>query len=539
MWIDFKELCASIDLRDAARLYGVESKSDMIHCLLSEHADKSPSMKLYSDNYFCFGCGCSGDVINFTSMLFNIDFYAAAVKLSQDFGFIPGKSKEYVSKKSLCKEQDSKIKRAFDLIRGYLKYLNDCKAEHEPRILGEPLHPQFAEALDNLGKYEYYHDYLLDSNREQRLWFIENSKDDFEKIELIIEAHRLKKESAFIKYQKMFVEIDCERVQEKQKIEINQNNSKGKKTMENSKPNVNIRATAYLIESENAGKLKANATVTVNDTMIVRNIKVVEGEDGLIVNMPSRKVGEEWRDVVAPASKEAYAQIKQAVLEAYAAAVELAEKGIEPPLPELNPADIEVEVWKMRDNRGDNKTIANCVVKVADTFIINDVKIQEGGELGLKVQMPGEWGDEKWHETVKVFDNVVRDTVLDAYIAHEENKVNLIGNTEFNNLADNYDDVGFKTYSGELAEKVSAALDAAGIAWSGKINPEKQTTSFSYNVKDEMTVNKAIQAVKSPSKEKFNNFKDRLDAKKAQAAERNGNKSPPSKSNNRNNTEEL
>jgi stage V sporulation protein G len=123
-----------------------------------------------------------------------------------------------------------------------------------------------------------------------------------------------------------------------QAAKINQTNTQEEKKMEQNaiQANPRIRATAYLVE--NAGALKANATVSVNDTMVVRNIKIVEGEKGLIVNMPSRKVGDEWKDVAVPASPEAVAQIKVAVLEAYEKAVELDRTGVESPKPELNPA---------------------------------------------------------------------------------------------------------------------------------------------------------------------------------------------------------
>ena len=187
----------------------------------------------------------------------------------------------------------------------------------------------------------------------------------------------------------------------------------------------NIRATAYIVE--NGGNLKANATVTVNDTAVIRNLKVVETENGLKVNMPSQRVRNgEYKDTVIPASKEAAAEIRAAVYEAYDKAVELQKNGIEQVKPELNPADIEVTVSGMKDSLGNNRSVAICDVKIAEMFIVKDVKIQEGGELGMKVVLPGEFDkNNQWHETVSVYDTVVRDAVLETYVAHEENKENI------------------------------------------------------------------------------------------------------------------
>ena len=293
--------------------------------------------------------------------------------------------------------------------------------------------------------------------------------------------------------------------------------------------NPNIRATAYLVE--NAGTLKANATVSVNDTMVVRNLKVVEGANGLIVNMPSRKVGDKWYDVAVPASPDAAAQIKAAVMEAYDKAIELARTGIPSPKPELNPADVKVEVWSLRDSTADNKDIATCSVKVADTFIINNVKIREGGELGLKIQLPGEFdGNKKWHETVSVYDGTVRDAVVGAYLEREHTKANIIGNTSFAKIAENPEDRRFKNYTGELADKVIAQLDAANIPYSGKIDRENDKTTITFNVKDEAAVNKAVIAAKSPSQanqQKIAATPDILAEKAAQAAALNAARSAP------------
>ena len=49
------------------------------------------------------------------------------------------------------------------------------------------------------------------------------------------------------------------------------------------------------------GKLKAIASVTFDDEFVVHDIKVIDGQNGLFIAMPSRKIGNgEFRDVAHP-----------------------------------------------------------------------------------------------------------------------------------------------------------------------------------------------------------------------------------------------
>ena len=67
----------------AAERYGLSvNRSGMARCPF--HEDHNPSMKV-DDRFYCFGCGASGDVINFTARLFGLSPYAAAKKLEIDF----------------------------------------------------------------------------------------------------------------------------------------------------------------------------------------------------------------------------------------------------------------------------------------------------------------------------------------------------------------------------------------------------------------------------------------------------------------------
>ena len=66
-----------------------------------------------------------------------------------------------------------------------------------------------------------------------------------------------------------------------------------------------------------SGPLLANASIKLNGCFAVRGVKVVQGEHGPFVSMPSYKVGGEYKDVCYPFTKELRDQINTAVMDAY------------------------------------------------------------------------------------------------------------------------------------------------------------------------------------------------------------------------------
>ena len=52
------------------------------------------------------------------------------------------------------------------------------------------------------------------------------------------------------------------------------------------------------------GKMKAVVSITIDDEFVVHDIKVIEGEKGLFIAMPSRKASDgEYRDIAHPILK--------------------------------------------------------------------------------------------------------------------------------------------------------------------------------------------------------------------------------------------
>ena len=81
----FEVVKQSVTVREAAEMYGIAvGRGGMACCPF--HDDRHPSMKLNEDYFYCFGCGATGDVIDFTARLYDLSPKEAAEKLALDFG---------------------------------------------------------------------------------------------------------------------------------------------------------------------------------------------------------------------------------------------------------------------------------------------------------------------------------------------------------------------------------------------------------------------------------------------------------------------
>ena len=66
------------------------------------------------------------------------------------------------------------------------------------------------------------------------------------------------------------------------------------------------------------GKMKAAVSVTLDSEFVVHDIKVIEGEKGLFIAMPSRKTMDgEYRDIAHPINSEMRSRMQQIILEKY------------------------------------------------------------------------------------------------------------------------------------------------------------------------------------------------------------------------------
>lgn len=68
-----EDIKKNISMFDIARKYGIKvNKSGFCRCIF--HNEKTPSMKLYKDSFYCFSCQKSGDIFSFVQQINGIDF---------------------------------------------------------------------------------------------------------------------------------------------------------------------------------------------------------------------------------------------------------------------------------------------------------------------------------------------------------------------------------------------------------------------------------------------------------------------------------
>lgn len=69
---------------------------------------------------------------------------------------------------------------------------------------------------------------------------------------------------------------------------------------------------------EKEGKMKAVASITIDDEFVVHDIKIIEGEKGLFIAMPSRKATDgEYKDIAHPIRSDTRAKLQDMILDRY------------------------------------------------------------------------------------------------------------------------------------------------------------------------------------------------------------------------------
>jgi len=71
---------------------------------------------------------------------------------------------------------------------------------------------------------------------------------------------------------------------------------------------------------EKEGKMKAVVSITIDEEFVVHDIKIIEGDKGLFIAMPSRKATDgEYKDIAHPIRSTTREQMQQMILEKYTA----------------------------------------------------------------------------------------------------------------------------------------------------------------------------------------------------------------------------
>ena len=159
--------------------------------------------------------------------------------------------------------------------------------------------------------------------------------------------------------------------------------------------NINLDVRVYPID-EPKGNTKAFASVSINDMLAIRGIRVVDGgEKGLFVTMPQSKDKENnYHDIAFPLNGDLRKEISAVVLDEFDRTANLAPelRGYE--APDMSAANnaraedikLDVRVYPLGDPKGSTKAFAS--VGFDDIAAIRGIRVVDGGEKGLFVAMP-------------------------------------------------------------------------------------------------------------------------------------------------------
>ena len=176
----FEVVKQSVTAREAAELYGIAVGRGMACCPF--HDDRHPSLKLNEDYFYCFGCGATGDVTDFTARLYDLSPKEAAEKLAQDFGLSYDSKaplrRSYVRQKSEAQVRKEKREHGWRVLTDYYHLLRKWEADYSPKTPDEDPHPRFLEAVQKKDYMGYLLDTFLDSStEEQDQWIAEHTAE--------------------------------------------------------------------------------------------------------------------------------------------------------------------------------------------------------------------------------------------------------------------------------------------------------------------------------------------------------------------------
>lgn len=188
----FQIVKANVTARQAAEMYGLKVDRKGMACCPFHH-DKSPSMKL-DERYYCFGCGVTGDAVDFTMQLLGLRPKEAAFRLAADFGIsildekTPARrpvSPQMKPRPDPKKEAEDWINHAMKNLIDYRWLLKEWEETDAPQSMDEEWDQRslFCEAIQQKSYVDYLLDELMGCNREQIIEMQNSCRREVERIE--------------------------------------------------------------------------------------------------------------------------------------------------------------------------------------------------------------------------------------------------------------------------------------------------------------------------------------------------------------------
>ena len=189
----FETVKAAVTPHMAAERYGLPiQQGSMTRCPF--HADRTPSMKLNEDYFYCFGCGASGDVIDLAARLFGLSSYDTAKKLAADFG-ITGQKPSILAKLRRGKSQAEAERCCCRVLGDYLQILQDWKTNCAPQSPEDAIDPRYAEACHMLERIGNMLDILACGTPQERAEVVADLQKDERLMRMEARNRQIKEEA--------------------------------------------------------------------------------------------------------------------------------------------------------------------------------------------------------------------------------------------------------------------------------------------------------------------------------------------------------
>ena len=146
---------AALDIDRVVSFYGYEpNRQGFVSCPF--HSEKTASCKIYpkSNSFYCFGCGAGGDVIDFVRLLYGLNFRQACLRLEADFGLVGVSDSAGPELSEKAKKRNAEKAEYKALKERFVRYRRIIR-DKAPKAVGEPLSPEFNEAIKELPHIEY------------------------------------------------------------------------------------------------------------------------------------------------------------------------------------------------------------------------------------------------------------------------------------------------------------------------------------------------------------------------------------------------
>ena len=153
------EIKKMYSMRDILAKYGMHpNRAGFIRCPF--HKEKTASMKIYPDTYYCFGCGAHGDIFSFVSAMDGLSFREAFLELGGTYGHKKETFSDRVARYHAKKEreqrkrQEEDLKERRKLNNELIDIYRDCLT------LSAPLSDLWTESYNKLQYQLYLHEIL-------------------------------------------------------------------------------------------------------------------------------------------------------------------------------------------------------------------------------------------------------------------------------------------------------------------------------------------------------------------------------------------